>query len=160
MPWYNFVDPVTFQEKYKHPLLKKNVIMGVVIEYSFRNTIIISVKISPTKNEIYFIKLRKKICLHNETIQPSDGDKLNTENKNDDILWKRYNSREYLNGILTGKTVHIKNIYFDNYNEPVGDVYLNDTLINNKISLKKKVTFDHSNSSIIERFFKIIEKYI
>lgn len=166
MPWYNFIDPIFLHQNKKKITMKSYDIFGVFEKYTFSNMVgdivFVKINISEDHTKIFGIKLRK-INTSRDFIEPAECEFFDTLNRDSTVNCKKYNTKEYLNEILKDKPVCIKNLTLDKDNLLIGDIYIDNTLINNLFSLpyknqKKKVTFSNIDDSIVSLYTLITEK--
>ena len=165
MPWYNFIDPVFLYQNKKKPVRKSYDIFGVFEKYTFSNIegvmVIVRINISENQTNSIGIKLRKKKD-SNDFILPIDNEVFNDLNRDSNDSWKTYDSKNYLNEKLKDKPVCIKNLVRDKDRLLIGDIYVNNTLINHLISppCKKRVTFSNIDDSIVSLYTLIKSKVL
>lgn len=160
MPWYNFIDPVFLHRNKK----KQSVhMLGVFEKYTFSNIegamVTVRINISENFTKSICIKLRKKNVYNNEDNE--DNDVLNDLNRDSNDTWKTNDPKNYLNEKLRDKSVCIRNLVRDKDNLLIGDIYVNNTLINHLISppCKKRVTFSNIDDSIVS-FYTLIKSKV
>lgn len=162
MPWYNFIDPI-----FLHKTQKINVeLIGVVKKYTFSNIVgsILEVRINTSENvtKSFCIKLRKR---NYSNIELSDNEIFDTLSRDSNDDWKTYDTNNYLTELLKDKQVCIKNLELDKDKFLIGDIYIDNILINTLVSprnkkQKKKVTFNNIDDSIVSVYSLIKEKII
>jgi hypothetical protein len=162
MPWYNFIDPI-----FLHKSRKINIeLFGVVERYTFSNIVgsIMKIRINISENvtKSFCIKLRKR---NYSNIESFDNEFYNTLNRDSNDDWKTYDTNNYLTELLKEKQVCIKNLELDKDKHLIGDIYIDNILINILVSpgnkkQKKKVTFNNIDDSIVSVYSLIKENII